>query len=73
VRICAKLGCGEPAAATAALRYRERVLWIGDLLPARDPNLFDLCLGHAARTTAPYGWRRVDERTPTVPAAPGGA
>lgn len=67
VRACAKLECREPAAATAALRYRERVLWIGDLVPARDPNLFDLCLPHASRITAPYGWRRVDDRVTVVP------
>jgi hypothetical protein len=62
VRECGKLGCRQPAGATAALRYRERVLWIGDLLPQRDPNLFDLCGDHAARLTAPYGWSRLDQR-----------
>ena len=62
VRECGKLGCRQPAEATAALRYRDRVLWIEDLLPQRDPNLFDLCGDHAARLTAPYGWSRLDQR-----------
>jgi hypothetical protein len=73
VRVCAKLRCLEPAVATAALRYGERVVWIGDLVPAQDPNLFDLCESHAARLTAPYGWRRVDDRGRVAPATPAGA
>jgi hypothetical protein len=72
VRACGKMGCLEPAAATAALRYGERVLWVGDLLPSRDPNLFDLCEDHADRLTAPYGWRRIDGRSPSLPAAHAG-
>ena len=67
VRACGKPGCGALAAATAALRYRQRVLWIGDLVSQRDPNLLDLCADHAGAITAPYRWRRLDERT----AAPG--
>jgi hypothetical protein len=62
VRECGKFGCREQAEATAALRYRERVLWVGDLVPHRDPNLLDLCGSHADRLTAPYRWRRLDER-----------
>lgn len=72
MRVCTKIGCREPAAATAALRYRERQLWIGDLLPVRDPNLFDLCEQHAASLTPLYGWQRVDGRNP-LPIAPMGA
>jgi len=56
--------------ATAALRYRERVLWIGDLVPQRDPNLLDLCVAHADAITAPYRWRRLDERTTAPLLAP---
>jgi hypothetical protein len=65
MRVCGKQGCGAPAAATAALRYRERVLWLGDLVPQRDPNLLDLCEAHADSITAPYRWRRLDERRVT--------
>ena len=67
MRACGRQGCGGPASATAALRYREQILWIGDLVPQRDPNLLDLCEGHADSITAPYRWRRLDERR----AAPG--
>ena len=62
MRECAKLGCREPAAATVGLRYADRILWIGDLLEQRDPNLIDLCIRHADTLVAPYGWDRIDER-----------
>jgi Protein of unknown function (DUF3499) len=71
VRACVKMGCPQPAVATAALRYGERVLWIGDLLPSPDPNLFDLCEPHVTTITPLYGWRKVDGRSP-MPAAPMG-
>lgn len=64
VRECAKLACREPAVATVALRYRDRLLWIADLLPERDPNLIDLCVGHADSMVAPYGWELIDDRRP---------
>jgi Protein of unknown function (DUF3499) len=69
VRECSKIGCREAAVATAAMRYRERVVWLGDLLPERDPNFLDLCEGHAGRLTAPHGWRleRRGARPPVVP------
>jgi len=70
VRACGKQRCREAATATAALRYRERVLWIGDLVPQRDPNLLDLCAGHADGITPPYRWRRLDERRSAPPLAP---
>ncbi len=70
VRACGKQGCWEAGTATAALRYRERVLWIGDLVPQRDPNLLDLCADHADAITAPYRWRRLDERSAPPPLAP---
>jgi Protein of unknown function (DUF3499) len=71
VRRCAKGTCPEPAKATAALRYRDQVLWIGPLTAARDPNLFDLCERHADGLTAPYRWRRLDERPPITAAGAG--
>ena len=64
VRECAKLACREEAVATVALRYRDRLLWIADLLPERDPNLIDLCVGHANSMVAPYGWELIDDRRP---------
>lgn len=65
VRECAKLACREPASATVALRYRDRLLWIAGLLPERDPNLIDICEGHADSMIAPYGWELIDDRRPT--------
>ena len=74
MRECGKQGCREAAAATAALRYRDRVLWIGDLVPQRDPNLLDLCVDHADRLTPPLRWRLLDERrVDEVPGAAEGA
>ena len=70
VRDCAKLGCKEPAAATVGLQYAERILWIGEVLPQRDPNLIDLCQRHADTLVGPYGWSRLDERAPQVEEAP---
>jgi hypothetical protein len=64
MRECAKLGCREPAGATMALRYRDRILWITNLVPERDPNLIDLCDAHAASMIAPYGWELIDDRRP---------
>jgi hypothetical protein len=64
VRECAKLGCREEAVATMATRYRDRILWIADLIPERDPNLIDLCGAHADSMIAPYGWELVDDRRP---------
>ena len=64
VRECAKLACREPASATVALRYRDRLLWIAGLLPERDPNLIDLCAAHADSMVAPYGWELIDDRVP---------
>ncbi|MDQ4005364.1 MAG: DUF3499 family protein [Actinomycetota bacterium] len=70
MRDCAKLGCKEPAAATVGLRYAERILWIGDLLSQRDPNLIDLCQRHTDTLVGPYGWSRLDERAREVKEAP---
>ena len=56
--------CGEPPAATVSLRYTDREVVVGDLLPQRDPNLLDLCAEHVARMTPPVGWTVRDERAP---------
>lgn len=71
MRSCAKMGCGEAAAASVGVRYAARTAVIGELAPSPDPNLLDLCEQHAARLTAPRGWRVADER-PVVAATDGG-
>lgn len=62
MRSCAKMGCGEAAQASVAVRYEARTAVIGALAPTHDPNLLDLCDEHAGRLTPPRGWRLVDER-----------
>ena len=52
---------------TISLRYVDREVVIGDLLPERDPNLLDLCDEHVSRMTPPVGWTVRDERA-NVPA-----
>ena len=52
------------ATATMALRYRDRICWLADLVPERDPNLIDLCGAHADAMIAPYGWELIDDRRP---------
>jgi hypothetical protein len=59
VRTCAKLRCRSQASVTAALRYGDREVLLGELSPDTDPNLVDLCLEHAEGLTPPIGWRIV--------------
>ena len=62
MRSCAKMGCGDPAEASVAVRYAARTAVIGALSATHDPNLLDLCHRHAGRLTPPRGWRLLDER-----------
>ena len=62
MRTCAKLRCRTPASVTAALRYGDREVLVGDLSPVGDPNLVELCLEHAERMIPPIGWRIVWQR-----------
>ena len=62
MRLCAKLSCREPPAATIGIRYQARELVVADLLPEHDPNLMDLCEAHTRRMKPPFGWTLVDAR-----------
>jgi hypothetical protein len=62
MRSCAKMGCGEQAEASVAVRYAARTAVVGPLAATHDPNLLDLCDVHAGRLTPPRGWRLLDER-----------
>jgi hypothetical protein len=53
--------CVQPPTFTVILRYREREVVIGDLLPDHDPNLLDLCSEHASRMSPPQGWTLVGD------------
>jgi hypothetical protein len=62
MRTCAKMRCAAEPVATVTLRYTEREVLVGDLLPERDPNLLDLCREHVDRMTPPVGWVVRDRR-----------
>lgn len=62
MRVCARMGCQEPATATAAVKYGDRVVCIWELVPERDPRFVDLCATHIERVSPMLGWTLVDER-----------
>jgi len=64
MRGCAKTGCEEPADASIGLRYRDRIVLMGDLEARYDPNLLELCSAHADALRPPRGWLREDRRAP---------
>ena len=55
--------CGTDPTATVSLNYADREVVVADLLPARDPNLLDLCDEHLSRMTPPVGWTVNDKRS----------
>jgi hypothetical protein len=61
--------CDAEPVATVSLRYAERQVTIGELLPERDRHLLDLCREHVERMTPPVGWTVHDSRVEAVPAA----
>lgn len=67
-RLCARPGCGAPAAAMLAFQYATRTVWILDLAEA-EPSVIDLCATHADRLTPPRGWTGHDRRTTSTSVA----
>ncbi len=63
-RQCSRPGCAAPATVTLSYQYARAVVWLDDLLSARDPHSYDLCQRHSARLTVPNGWRLEDRRVP---------
>jgi Protein of unknown function (DUF3499) len=63
-RLCARPGCGEPAAATLSFQYATRTVWLDDIGP-KEPSTIDLCGRHADRLAAPKGWNDHDRRAAT--------
>ena len=61
-RLCSKTACGRPAAASCAYVYSDRLVWIEDLRPERDPSFYDLCDQHADSLRVMQGWRLEDHR-----------
>lgn len=66
-RSCSRPGCGTPAAATLVFSYGDRTAHLVELLDERDPQAYDLCDPHAARTRAPMRWELVDDRPARPP------
>ncbi|MDY6055340.1 DUF3499 family protein [Micrococcus sp.] len=56
MRRCSKTGCQSPARATLTYNYADSQVVIGPLAQRAEPHIYDLCLDHARRITAPLGW-----------------
>jgi len=54
-RLCARPGCGAPAAATLRFQPTQREAWLVALDEARTEG--DLCARHAAGLVLPRGWQ----------------
>jgi hypothetical protein len=61
-RHCSRPTCAVPATSTLTYHYGERVVWVDDLTPTRDPHGYDLCDLHAHRLKVPAGWELHDRR-----------
>lgn len=61
-RLCARVGCGAPAAGTLTADYSDRVMAVGPLSPERTPPAHDLCERHCASLTPPEGWQLLRHR-----------
>ena len=80
-RACARPACPAPAVATLSFSYAERRVELSALVDRPQPQTYDLCTAHAARTRPPHGWQLRDRRPedtrlpdarPSVPADLGG-
>ena len=60
-RLCARPGCGAPAAAALTFQYGNRTVFLDDL-GVNEPFSIDLCAAHADRTAPPMGWTGHDRR-----------
>ena len=77
-RLCARPGCGAPAAATLRFQPTQREAWLVDLDDDAARTEGDLCARHAAGLVLPRGWQlhndmagQRDETTkPAPPARP---
>jgi len=76
-RLCARPGCGAPAAATLRFQPTRREAWLVALDEARTEG--DLCARHAAGLVLPRGWQlhndlmadhATADRDPSAPAPP---
>lgn len=56
-RLCARPGCGAPAAATLRFQPTQREAWLVDLDDDSARTEGDLCARHAAGLVLPRGWQ----------------
>jgi hypothetical protein len=56
-RLCARPGCGAPAAATLRFQPTQREAWLVDLEDDAARTEGDLCARHAAGLVLPRGWQ----------------
>jgi hypothetical protein len=56
-RLCARPGCGSPAAATLRFQPTQREAWLVDLDDDAVRTEGDLCARHAAGLVLPRGWQ----------------
>ena len=61
-RLCARPGCGAPAAVTLRFQPTERQAWLVELDENSARTQGDLCNRHAALLVLPRGWELHDER-----------
>jgi hypothetical protein len=61
-RPCARPGCPAPARATLTFAYGSAEVYLDRLGEQVDPQGYDLCAPHAARTEPPRGWDLTDRR-----------
>jgi len=67
-RLCARPGCGAPAAATLRFQPTQREAWLVDLDDDAARTEGDLCARHAAGLVLPRGWKLHNALTnPIVP------
>ncbi len=62
-RLCARPGCGTPAAATLRFQPTQREAWLVDLDDDAVRTEGDLCARHAAGLVLPRGWQLHNDLT----------
>jgi hypothetical protein len=72
-RTCCRPACGRAAVVTLRFDYAAREVTIDPLAARTGPEAYDLCVRHAARSGAPWGWAlrdRAPSRGPATEPAP---
>ena len=59
MRMCSKVSCSRPAAATMTYVHADATVVIGPLGRRAEPGAHDLCAEHAAKLTPPVDWQLI--------------